>query len=159
MTVTVVEPAPITVMATSENTYVVTLGVPATIPISVALPNKGDPGANGDQGLQGIQGTQGIQGIQGIQGEIGISWEAATFETTVDFLRGSMIANATIVDPTMTTTKIIQAFFTDHLDEVAVLNMRVTERSRTAGVGFDIIAVAPNGAFGAYTVRCIVSGS
>jgi hypothetical protein len=83
----------------------------------------------------------------------------ATFNTTLDFGRGGMMASATITDATMTSTKIIQAFYTDNLDETAVLNMRVNERSRTPGVSFDIIGVAPNGAFGTYPVRCIVSGN
>lgn len=85
--------------------------------------------------------------------------DMATFDTTLDFVRGDMVATATIPDATMTDTKIIQAFYQNDLDEVAVLNMRVNERSRTAGVGFDVIGVAPNGAFGTYNVRCIVSGS
>jgi hypothetical protein len=42
---------------------------------------------------------------------------------------------------------------------VAILSMRVNERSRTDGVGFEVIGVAPDGAFGTYPVRCIVSGS
>ena len=127
--------------------------------------DKGDiglTGATGDQGIQGIQGIKGdtgAQGIQGVPGADGISWEADTFETTIDFGRGGMTATATIAFAGMTATKIIQAFFIDHLDEVAVLNMRVNERSRTAGVGFDIIGVAPSGAFGVYGVRGIVSGS
>jgi len=54
---------------------------------------------------------------------------------------------------------VIQPFFTDKLDEVAVLDMKVTEKSRTVGVGFDLNGFAPNGAFGQYTARCIVSGT
>lgn len=83
----------------------------------------------------------------------------STFNTSINFNKGDSVGYATIVDPTMTTTKIIQCFFTNNLDEVAVLNMRVNERGRTAGVGFDLIAVAPFGAFGTYTVRCIISGT
>lgn len=127
---------------------------------------KGDTGDTGPQGPQGIQGIQGIQGeagpqgpqgIQGIQGEPGVI-QLATFNTTLDFGRGSMTATATVTDATMTATKVIQAFYTDNLDEVAVLNMRVNERSRTVGVGFDIIGVAPNGAFGTYPVRITTQG-
>ncbi len=83
----------------------------------------------------------------------------STFNATLDFGRGGMTATATITDPTMTTTKIIQAFYTNALDEVAVLAMRVNERSRTDGVGFEIIGVAPNGAFGQYDVRIITQGA
>lgn len=83
----------------------------------------------------------------------------ATFDATLNFGSNKSIATASISDTTMTTTKVIQCFYTDKLDEVAILNMRVNERSRTAGVGFEVIGVAPDGAFGTYPVRCIVSGS
>ena len=82
----------------------------------------------------------------------------ATFNTVLNFGQGDMVATATVVDTTMTTTKVIQPFYTDHLDEVAVLAMRVNERSRTAGVGFEIIGVAPHGAFGEYPVRITTQG-
>jgi hypothetical protein len=59
----------------------------------------------------------------------------------------------------MTLTKIIQCFYTDKLDEVVILNMRVSERTRTAGVGFEIVGVAPDGASGIYPVRIITSGA
>lgn len=130
---------------------------------------KGDTGDQGIQGIQGIQGlkgddgnigpqgSQGPQGIQGIQGIPGVI-TMATFNGQLDFVKGNMIATATIADATMTTTKVISAFFTDNLDEVAVLNMRVNERSRSVGVGFDIIGIAPNGAFGIYPVRIITQG-
>lgn len=131
----------------------------------------GEDGPQGPQGIQGPQGLQGIQGIQGLQGEIGpqgiqgekgedgISWEAITFNTTLNFGANQRLVYATIVDSTMTLTKIIQCFYTDKLDEVAILNMRVSERNRTAGVGFDIVGVAPDGASGIYPVRIIVSGA
>lgn len=83
----------------------------------------------------------------------------ATFDTTLNFNRGNMTATASVVYAGMTDTMIVQAFYQNALDEVAVLNMRVTERSRTVGVGFEVIGVAPNGAFGTYNVRCIVSGT
>ena len=82
----------------------------------------------------------------------------ATFNATLNFGAGEMVATAVVSDPTVTTTKVIQPFFTDHLDEVAVLAMRVNERSRTAGVGFEIIGVAPYGAFGEYPVRITTQG-
>jgi hypothetical protein len=107
--------------------------------------------------LQGEQGPQGIQGLQGEQGLPGVI-ALATFNTTLNFGKGGMTATATIVDATMTDTKVIIPFYTDNLDEVAVLNMRVSERSRTAGVGFEIIGVAPNGAFGTYPVRITTQG-
>ena len=119
---------------------------------------QGIKGDTGDTGPQGIQGTQGPQGIQGVQGEPGVI-ELATFNTTLDFGRGSMTATATVADATMTGTKVVQAFYTDALDEVAVLGMRVNERSRTDGVGFDIIGVAPSGAFGTYPVRITTQGA
>jgi len=115
---------------------------------------KGDKGDTGTQGIQGIQGVQGVQGVQGIPGVI----QLATFNTTLDFVKGNMVAYATVADPTMTVSKVISSFYTDHLDEVAVLNMRVNERSRTVGVGFDIIGIAPNGAFGTYPVRITTQG-
>ena len=82
----------------------------------------------------------------------------ATFDTTLDFGKGNMTAVSTVVDATMTATKIISAFFTDHLDEVAVIDMSARERSRSVGVGFDIIGVAKAGAFGVYPVRIITQG-
>jgi len=124
---------------------------------------QGDIGPQGIQGEQGPQGIQGIQGVQGIQGPAGAKGDPgevllASFDTSFDFGRGAMVAYATIADTSMTATKVIQPFFTQALDEVAVLDMRVTERSRTVGVGFDLIAVAPSGAFGTYTARAIVQG-
>jgi hypothetical protein len=82
----------------------------------------------------------------------------ATFDAVLDFGRGNMTATVTVPDPTMTATKIIQSYYTQSLDEVAVLAMRVVERSREVGVGFELIGVAPNGAFGTYTVRIITQG-
>jgi hypothetical protein len=82
----------------------------------------------------------------------------ATFTSSLDFGAGGQSATATVVNAAMTLTQVIQAFYTDHLDEVAVLDMRVVERSRTAGVGFDIIGIAPAGAWGVYPVRVIVLG-
>lgn len=131
--------------------------------------DKGDTGAQGPQGIQGIQGPQGErglqgeqgpQGVQGLQGEQGLPGviALATFNTTLNFGKGGMTATVTIADATMTDTKVIIPFYTDNLDEVAVLNMRVSERSRTPGVGFEIIGVAPNGAFGTYPVRITTQG-
>ena len=118
---------------------------------------QGIQGERGLQGLQGEPGPQGIQGIQGVQGPAGVI-ALATFNTTLDFGKGGMTATATVTDATMTATKVIQPFYTDHLDEVAVLNMRVNERSRTVGVGFEVIGIAPNGAFGVYPVRITTQG-
>jgi hypothetical protein len=83
----------------------------------------------------------------------------ASFNSVVDFGKGGTVAYATISDPTMTASKVIQPFFTQALDEVAVLNMRVSERSRIIGTGFSLIAVAPTGAFGTYTVRVTTQGA
>ena len=47
---------------------------------------------------------------------------------------------------------------TDHLDEVAVIDMSVRERSRSVGVGFEVIGLAKAGAFGVYPVRIITQG-
>jgi hypothetical protein len=85
--------------------------------------------------------------------------DMATFDTTLNFGINQTTASASVLDATMTATKVIQAFFTDNLEEVAVLGMRVTERSRTAGVGFDVIGVAPDGAHGIYPVRIITQGT
>jgi hypothetical protein len=133
--------------------------------------DKGDTGSTGSQGIQGIQGPIGATGAkgdkgdtgstgsQGIQGIQGVSWGAITYTTTLDFGRGNMVAYATVHDTSITSSMVIQAFFTSNLDEVAVLNMRVNERSRIIGTSFDIIGVAPNGAFGTYNVSVVVSGS
>ena len=83
----------------------------------------------------------------------------ATFDGVLNYGKGGMTATVSILDPSMTDTKIIQAFYTDHLDEVAVLNMRANERSRTKGVGFEIIGISPNGAYGEYPVRIITQGA
>jgi hypothetical protein len=104
-------------------------------------------------------GPQGIQGVQGEKGQDGVSWDAMTFNTILNFGDNDTAVTAAIADATMTATKIIQCFFTDKLDEVVVLDMRVAERSRTVGVGFEIIAVAPSGASGTYSVRIITSGA
>jgi Collagen triple helix repeat (20 copies) len=118
----------------------------------------GPQGPIGPQGIQGIQGETGPQGPQGLQGEPG-EVLLASYDSTLDFQRGNTVAFATVADPTMTATKVIQPFYTSALDEVAVLGMRVTERSRTPGVGFELIGVAPSGAFGVYTIRSIVQGA
>ena len=122
---------------------------------------KGDTGDQGIQGIQGIQGPQGIHGEKGEKGDAGadgVSWEAMTFNTSLDFGNGRTTSIATIVDATMSETKIIQAFFTDKLEEVVIQDLRVAEKSRSAGVGFEIIGAAPNGASGIYPVRIITSG-
>jgi hypothetical protein len=83
----------------------------------------------------------------------------ATFDGVLDFLTGSQMVSVSIADPTMTATKIIQPFFTSKLDEVIVLDMKVAEKSRTVGVGFELTGFTPYKAAGQYNVRCIVSGS
>lgn len=83
----------------------------------------------------------------------------ATFDGQLDFGNQSNVAYATIVDPTMTATKVIQPFFTSSLDEVALLGMNIQESSRTVGVGFTVIGATLNGAHGLYNFRCIVSGT
>jgi hypothetical protein len=94
-----------------------------------------------------------------VAGATGGGGTMATFDGALDFGNNGTIASVTIPHTGMTDTMIVQPFFTDKLDEVAILGMRVTERSRTVGVGFELIGVAPDGAFGTYNVRCIVSGT
>ena len=83
----------------------------------------------------------------------------ASFSTTLDFGQGGQTATAEIASATMTDTQVIQPFYSDHLEEVAVLDMRVSELSRTPGVGFSIIGFAPNGANGTYPVRVTILGA
>lgn len=121
----------------------------------------------GPQGPAGQDGSDSPLGEAPLDGKQYVrrngTWEEviimATFDAVLDFDKNKSIATSVISDTTMTATKIIQCFFTDKLDEVAIQNMRVTERARTVGVGFEIIGVAPDGAFGTYPVRCIVSGT
>lgn len=119
----------------------------------------GEKGDTGAQGPQGLKGDKGDTGPAGADGKDGVSWEAATFNTTLDFGNNQRLVTATIADATMTATKIIQCFYTDKLDEVAILNMRVSERNRTVGVSFEIVGCAPDGASGIYPVRIITSGA
>jgi len=125
--------------------------------------DKGDKGEKGDPGDNGISEapTDGKQYARKDAGwvEVTASGDSAmTFDTTLNFGNNQRLVYATVADATMTSTKIIQCFFTDKLDEVAILNMRASERARTAGVGFDIVGVAPDGASGIYPVRIITSG-
>ena len=83
----------------------------------------------------------------------------ATFDAVLDFSTGKQLVSVSIPDTAITTTMVIQPFYTNKLDEVAVLDMKVTEKSRTAGVGFELNGFAQNSAFGQYNVRCIVSGT
>lgn len=50
MTVTVTEPAAISVTATSESAYDVTISEPTAQTVTVSIPNKGDKGDKGDPG-------------------------------------------------------------------------------------------------------------
>ncbi len=83
----------------------------------------------------------------------------ATFSGTLDFGTAGTAAYASVSDPTMTATKVIQLDYTDSLDEVCLLDMKIRERSRTVGVGFDVIGATLNGAHGVYSFRAITSGS
>lgn len=129
----------LTVNVTDENVLVSVVASPEVLTVSFL---------DGDQGPEGIQGAKGDTG-----------YDMATFDGTINFNRGDMVATASVIDPTITASKIIQVFFTDALDEVAVLGMRITERSRTAGVGFDVVGISPNGAFGTYSFRVITQGT
>lgn len=83
----------------------------------------------------------------------------ATFNGSLNFGQAGTAAYATVSDPTMTATKVIQLDYTDNLDEVCILDMKIRERSRTVGVGFEVIGATLNGAHGTYNFRAIVSGT
>jgi Collagen triple helix repeat (20 copies) len=117
---------------------------------------KGDTGA---QGIQGIQGPQGIQGVKGDTGEAGVSWVADTFDGILDFGTGKNYTETIVSFVGMTNTKVLQVFFTSKMQEVLVLDMKIAEVSRTAGVGFTIGGFSSGAAFGQYNFRCIVSGA
>jgi len=54
MTVTITEPAAISVTATAENAYAVSMATGSSIPVTVSIPNKGD---KGDPGVYLFNGT------------------------------------------------------------------------------------------------------
>jgi hypothetical protein len=83
----------------------------------------------------------------------------AEYSGTLDFATGQSAAYATVTTATtITSAQVIQPFFTSNLDEVAVLDMRISESSRSAGSNMVIIGYAPDGAWGAYSFRVIVTG-
>jgi hypothetical protein len=53
---------------------------------------------------------------------------------------------------------VIQPFYTSNLDEVAVNGMTISESSRSAGSNMVLIGYAPDGAWGVYSFRVIVTG-
>lgn len=83
----------------------------------------------------------------------------ATFSGSLNFGTGVNSVSANISDATMTATKVIQADYTNKLEEVIVQDMRIRETSRTPGVGFTITGFASNRAAGSYNFTVITSGT
>ena len=83
----------------------------------------------------------------------------AQYNGTVDFATGQSAAYATVTtSTTITSAQVIQPFYTSNLDEVAVNGMTISESSRSAGSNMVLIGYAPDGAWGVYSFRVIVTG-
>jgi hypothetical protein len=119
----------------------------------------GSPGPAGPQGPIGPIGPTGLKGDKGDTGEPGVSYVADTFDGTLDFGSGRSLVESAVSYPAMTATKIVQVFYTNKLQEVLILDLKITETSRTVGVGFTIGGFSNSKAIGQYTFRCIVSGT
>jgi hypothetical protein len=85
----------------------------------------------------------------------------ATYNGTLDFTSaGNSSVTLTLTTSTaVTSSQVVQVFYTDKLDEVIIQDMRVTEQSRSAGSNITFIGFAPEGACGTYSIRAIVSGT
>jgi hypothetical protein len=85
----------------------------------------------------------------------------ATYNGTLDYTSaGACSATLTVTTSTaVTSSQVVQVFYTDKLDEVIVQDMRVSEQSRSAGSNITFIGFAPDGACGTYAIRAIVSGT
>jgi hypothetical protein len=85
----------------------------------------------------------------------------ATYNGTLDFTSaGNSSVTLTLTTSTaITSSQVVQVFYTDKLDEVIIQDMRVTEQSRSAGSNITFIGFAPDGACGTYAIRAIVSGT
>jgi len=121
---------------------------------------QGIQGETGPQGPQGIQGPTGATGAQGPQGVAGESWVAYTLDGTIDFGNGNTSATAFVSHaPITATTAIVKIEFTDKLEEVLILDMKIGETSRVVGSGFTVTAFTHSGACGVYSFRAYVSGT
>lgn len=124
---------------------------------------QGPAGETGPQGIQGPQGAQGIQGVKGDTGDVGPageSWVAYTLEGTLDFGTGNTSASAFVSHAPITAdTAIVKIEYTDKLEEVLVLDMKIGETSRSVGSGFTVTGFTHDGACGAYPFRAYVSGT
>lgn len=90
----------------------------------------------------------------------GESWMAYELSGQVDFGSGNTTATAFVSHEPITSSTLITAIvFTDKLEEVLVLNMRLAEVSRVPASGFTVMAFAPEGACGIYQFKAYVSGT
>ena len=138
----------------------------------------GSTGPTGVTGSTGSTGSTGATGAGFIEAPIdgnqyarkNAGWEIvvggtggamATYNGTLDFTNaGNSSVTLTLTTSTaITSSQVVQVFYTDKLDEVIIQDMRVTEQSRSAGSNITFIGFAPDGACGTYSIRAIVSGT
>ena len=85
---------------------------------------------------------------------------AYTLDGTLDFGSGNTSASAFVSHAPITAdTAIVKIEFTDKLEEVLVLDMKIGETSRAVGSGFTVTGFTHDGACGVYSFRAYVSGT
>jgi hypothetical protein len=125
--------------------------------------DKGDKGDTGDQGEKGDKGDKGDTGDQGPVGPQGPAGVPFSGEEVLDF--GPSAANTAFVTVTgqawvMPDAVISPSLFAETTDpdtDVILGDVTLVVTNVIEGVGFTIIAYAPNGAVGPFTIRWIGS--
>lgn len=119
----------------------------------------GPTGETGLTGLTGETGLTGATGPTGMTGETGLGAYYAHYYSSVNFSTQSQLQTVTITTSTaITSTQSIDMRFTSGIEDTAIQSISLSEYSRSAESSFTVLAVAPQGANGTYSIRCIVSG-
>lgn len=121
--------------------------------------NQGEPYLITDEGRVAVGLTSSTYIDFAKLAEAGGSVAADVFDVTLDFGTGDTFKSVDVSFPAMTATKVIQAFFSNKQEEVAVLGMTCGESARNPGTGFSIFGFTQLRAIGAYNVKVIVSGA
>lgn len=142
-------------------------------------------GATGSTGLTGATGPTGPSGIgvpsggttsqvlakasntdydtqwvDPTAGSGGAAFYVARYDSSINFSTQSQLQTVTITTSTaITTTQSIDFRFTSGVEDTAIQSITLSEYSRSAESSFTVLAVAPFGACGTYTIRCTVSGT
>jgi len=145
-----------------------------------ATGQTGLTGATGPTGVTGSTGATGTAGIgipaSGASGYVltkasdadydttwavggGSGGYVASYDTSIAFSTQSQLQTVAVTTATaITSTQVITVRYLTGHEDLTLQNVDIREYSRSAESSFTVIAIAPQGASGTYSIRCIVSG-